>query len=73
MLVGDQVTLSTQLAKAKADYAVVTSTLISAGLILGMLVCTGIIVGVGLKVCLKGAGYVEEGEQVPEVEGEAAV
>ena len=73
MLFGDQTTLSTQFAKAKPDYVVVTSTLISAGLIVGMLVCTYVIVGVGLNVCLKQKSGPSEGARVPEIKGEAAV
>ena len=73
MLFGDQTTLSTQFAKAKPDYAVVTSTLISAGLIVAMLVCTYVIVFIGLNVCLKGSARAKEGIRVPQVEGEAAV
>ena len=76
MLVGHQLTLSTQLAKSAPDYRVVTSVLISAGLIVGMLVCTYVIVGVGVsRVWGKGwrdEGMEGRGEVVPEVEGEGA-
>jgi carbon starvation protein len=44
MLFGHQITLSTQLAKARPDHPIITSTLVSAGLILAMLLCTYIIV-----------------------------
>ena len=74
MLVGHQLTLGTQLAKSVPDYGVVTSVLISAGLIVGMLVCTYVIVGVGVSrvwgKASKGEGT--EGEAVPVVEGEGA-
>jgi carbon starvation protein len=76
MLVGHQLTLSTQLAKNTPDYGVVMSVLISAGLILGMLVCTYTIVGAGLRR-VWGKARRDEGtearrEVVPEVEGEGA-
>ena len=59
-----------------ADYGVVTSVLISAGLIVGMLICTYTIVGAGLRR-VWGKGRSEDGakerrEIVPEVEGEGA-
>jgi carbon starvation protein len=73
MLFGHQTTLSTQFAKANPDYAIVTSTLISAGLIVAMLLCTAIIAGVGLNVCLKGEISTPVRQRVPEIEGEAAV
>jgi carbon starvation protein len=73
MLVGHQLTLSTQLAKSAPDYGVVTSVLISAGLIVGMMVCTYVIVGVGVSR-VWGKGRREDGtegrrETVPEGEG----
>jgi carbon starvation protein len=76
MLVGHQLTLSTQLAKNTPDYGVVTSVLISAGLILGMLVCTYTVVGAGLRR-VWGKARRDEGMEirravVPEVEGEGA-
>ncbi len=76
MLVGHQLTLSTQLAKSAPDYGVVTSVLISAGLIVGMLVCTYVIVGTAVKrVWGKGrrdGGTEARRERVPEVKGEGA-
>jgi carbon starvation protein len=74
MLVGHQLTLSAQLAKRAPDYGVVTSVLISAGLIVGMLVCTYVIVGGGVSR-VWGKGLKNEGtkgEAVPEVQGEGA-
>jgi carbon starvation protein len=75
MLVGHQLTLSTQLAKSVPDYGVVVSVLISAGLIVGMLVCTYIIVGAGIRRIWGKARRDEitaARQVVPEVEGEGA-
>ena len=72
MLAGHQVTLSTQLAKAKPDYVTVVSALISAGLIAAMLVCTYTIVGVGFQRIFARRGTAETLGPATIVKGEGA-
>ena len=75
MLVGHQITLTTQLAKSAPDYGVVTSVLISAGLIVAMLVCTYTIAGVGIWRIWGNPSDQEPPVPtgaIPEVEGEGA-
>jgi carbon starvation protein len=70
MLYGHQLTIGTQLAKTKPDYAILTSAGISAGLIVAMLVCTYTIVGTGV---LRVMGGLKTPGIVPKVQGEAAI
>jgi hypothetical protein len=69
MLYGHQLTIGAQMAKAKPDYAILSSAVISAGLILAMLVCTYTIVGAGVLRMMAGS---KAAGIVPEVRGEAA-
>jgi carbon starvation protein len=69
MLYGHQLTIGAQLAKVKPDYAVLSSALISAGLIVAMLVCTYTIVGAGVMRVMSAT---RTAGRVPEVRGEAA-
>jgi carbon starvation protein len=54
MLYGHQLTISTQMAKAKPDYVELTRACISAGLIVAMLICTYTIIVAGLRRVLAG-------------------
>jgi carbon starvation protein len=69
MLYGHQLTIGAQMAKARPDYAILSSAAISAGLIVAMLVCTYTIVGAGVLRVMAGS---KTSGIVPEVQGEAA-